>query len=104
MGVSFGAGEFLRMAQGFWLAKGQSVNRLSAAGAEAGQRARVPEAGLGAEEGRAQRKVAYGKRKRGLKKAEGEVSTGALGQKTRTAAVGVRGSAAPQGSPEPSVA
>lgn len=49
------------MAQGLWLAKGPRVSRLWAAGAEAGQRARVPEAGVRAEEGRAQWKVAYGR-------------------------------------------
>lgn len=51
-------------------------------------------------------KVAYGERKRGggLEKAEKEVSAGALGPSTWTAAVGVRGSAAPRGTPEPSVA
>lgn len=62
------------MVQGLWLAKGSSVSRLPAAGAEAGQRVRVPEAWVGAEEGRAAEGA-----EEGLKKAEGEVSAGALG-------------------------
>lgn len=61
------------MVQGLWLAKGSSVSRLPA-GAEAGQLARVPEAWVGAEEGRAVEGA-----EEGLKKAEGEVSAGALG-------------------------
>lgn len=106
MGRSSGAGEFFWMVQGLWLAKGPSVSRLRVVGAEAGQRARVPEAGW--ERKRvAQRKVAYGERKRGLRKRKGKSAPGLWGRKpgqTWTAAVGLRGSAAPRGRPEPSVA